>query len=84
MALPEPPRFAAPRPSSAIPRTGAGHTGLLAGARRCRMVAGLRLCGFGWTGIGINDMVKEARRAAEAIWCAGGGDGGPEVKGVDF
>lgn len=44
----------------------------------------LRLCGFGWGGIGINDMVKEASRAAEAICSPARRTGGPEVKGVYF
>ena len=86
MDLPEPPRFAAVlRPSSAIPQLEAGYTGLLAWREAVHAgVAGLRLCGFGWTGIGINDMVKEARRAAEAICSPAAGTGGPEVKGVYF
>ena len=86
MDLPEPPRFAAVlRPSSAIPQLEAGYTGLLAWREAVHAgVAGLRLCGFGWTGIGINDMVKEARRAAEAICAPTAATGGPEVKGVYF
>jgi oxygen-dependent protoporphyrinogen oxidase len=28
------------------------------------------LCGFGWDGIGMNEMVKSAKKAAEAL-CAG-------------
>ncbi len=28
---------------------------------------GLFVCGFGWDGIGINDMIKTARRVAEAV-----------------
>jgi oxygen-dependent protoporphyrinogen oxidase len=86
MDLPEAPRFAAVlRPSSAIPQLEAGYTGLLAWREAVHArVAGLRLCGFGWTGIGINDMVREARRAAEAIRAPMVATVGPEVKGVYF
>ena len=86
MDLPDPPRFAAVlRPSSAIPQLEAGYTGLLAWREAVHArVAGLRVCGFGWTGIGINDMVREARRAAEAVRAPVTATAGPEVKGVYF
>ena len=46
--------------------------------------SGLHLIGFGWEGIGINDMTKAAKRVAESI--AGAHEEGDrkEVKGVYF
>ena len=61
------------------PRLRQWRDGALAGNRR------LHLCGFGWDGIGINDMVKHACQVAEAI--AGGADkdnANPEVKAIYF
>ena len=86
MHLPEPPRFAAVlRPASPIPQLEAGYTDLLAWRDRLHAACpGLRACGFGWTGIGINDMVKEARRAAEAVCAPATEPAGVEVKGVYF
>jgi oxygen-dependent protoporphyrinogen oxidase len=46
---------------------------------------GLSVCGFGWEGIGINDMIKSATAAAERIIRPSSADsGGPEIKGVYF
>jgi oxygen-dependent protoporphyrinogen oxidase len=61
------------------PRLRRWRDSLLAGNHR------LHLCGFGWDGIGINDMVKHACQVAEAI--AGGADkdnASPEVKAIYF
>jgi len=35
---------------------------------------GLYICGFGWDGIGINDMTKSAKRVAEDIVAGNRGD----------
>jgi len=46
---------------------------------------GLAICGFGWDGIGVNDMMKHAGRAAEAILSdSGKSSTSPEVKGIYF
>ncbi|MDX9833833.1 MAG: protoporphyrinogen oxidase [Desulfobulbus sp.] len=84
--LPDAPRFATVlRPVSGIPQLEEGYTGLLAWREAVHADRNrLRLCGFGWGGIGINDMVKEASRAAEAICSPARRTGGPEVKGVYF
>ncbi len=42
--------------------------------------AGLHLCGFGWNGAGINDMVKEATHIGEAIIAGTNAAGSPEAK----
>lgn len=46
---------------------------------------GLQIIGFGWEGIGLNDMMKHAERAARAVLASSDtGQVGPEVKGVYF
>ena len=69
MELPEKPVFSRVlRPESGIPQLEMDHPALL----RWRFgveqkMPGLYICGFGWDGIGINDMIKSARRVAEDI-----------------
>ncbi|MCJ7602477.1 MAG: FAD-dependent oxidoreductase, partial [Desulfobulbaceae bacterium] len=69
MELPEKPLFAKVlRPASAIPQLEMDHPKMLtyrAGLEQENK--GLYICGFGWDGVGINDMVKSARKAAVAI-----------------
>jgi oxygen-dependent protoporphyrinogen oxidase len=74
------------RNSSGIPQPEQGYPELL--AWRNRLVSehqGLYICGFGWDGIGMNDMIKTAGRVAEGIM-VGRNDSGQEssVKGVYF
>lgn len=85
MELP-PPTFATVlRPRSAIPQLEAGYIDLLAWRQQLHAVhADLHLCGFGWKGIGINDMVKEAARVAREICTHGAAGESTEVKGVYF
>jgi oxygen-dependent protoporphyrinogen oxidase len=46
---------------------------------------GLAICGFGWDGIGVNDMMKHAGRAATAILSDGGRSSTTAaVKGIYF
>ena len=88
LPLSEPPCFTKVlRPSSGIPQMEVGsHLQLLAWRKQCTQAhPGLHLSGFGWDGIGINDMIKAAKRTAEAI--AAGGIGQQEeapVKPVYF
>lgn len=50
-----------------------------------RSSPGLHICGFGWDGIGLNDMMKYATRVSEDLLAATSRAGtGPEVKGVYF
>jgi len=56
------------RSDGGIPQLEQGYTRLL--ARRNELVRthdGLYVCGFGWEGIGLNDMMKTASRVATAI-----------------
>jgi len=84
--LPDPPVFTRVlRPAHGIPQLEIGYPGLL--AWRNNLVAGnrgLHVCGFGWDGIGINDMTKSARQVAAAIAAGGTAQGEMEVKGVYF
>ncbi len=67
--LPEPPCFAKVlRPLGGIPQLELGYPELL---KWCRSLEtkhkGLHVCGFGWGGVGLNDMIKSAKKAAEVI-----------------
>ncbi|MDT8335818.1 MAG: protoporphyrinogen oxidase [Desulfurivibrionaceae bacterium] len=69
MPLPAPPVFTAVlRSAGAIPQLEMDHPALL--EWRCaaeKKFSGLHVCGFGWDGIGMNDVIKSAARAAEAL-----------------
>ncbi len=85
--LPERPCFSrVMRPRAGIPQLEEGYPDLLAWKDRIQdRHRGLHICGFGWNGIGINDMTKEAWKAADSILHDAGGRGGEaEVKGVYF
>ncbi|MGE4559762.1 MAG: protoporphyrinogen oxidase [Desulfobulbus sp.] len=85
MELPPPIYSKVLRPNSAIPQLEGGYTHLLAWRREIhRTHPDLHLCGFGWTGIGINDMVKQARKMADRVTSAKMANEAPEVKGVYF
>jgi len=56
------------RPASGIPQLEAGHPALLDWRSSLETrLPGLHVLGFGWDGIGMNDMVKAAKRTATAI-----------------
>jgi len=76
MELPEKPLFAKVlRPASAIPQLEMDHPKMLAYRAGLEQEnKGLYICGFGWDGVGINDMVKSARKAAVAISTGGRGE----------
>lgn len=85
MQLPPPLYAKVLRPTAGIPQLEAGYTELLAWRNTLHHDhANLHLCGFGWQGIGINDMVKEAKRMAERVTATAGDGAGVEVKGVYF
>ena len=86
MELPEKPAFTAVlRPASGIPQLEAGYTGLL-DWRQALSTAhpSLHLCGFGWKGIGINDMIKEAKLIASQIATCQRPEQAIPVKGIYF
>ncbi len=84
--LPDPPIFSKVlRSDHGIPQLEIGYPKLL--EWRNSMVdnnQGLNICGFGWEGIGINDMTKSARKVASAIAAGISAKGKTEVKGVYF
>lgn len=85
MELPRPSFTAVLRPRCGIPQLEEGYTGLLAWRHSLQAAhADLHLCGFGWKGIGLNDMIKEARHIAGMICTQSAVQEGPEVKGVYF
>ncbi|MCW5205791.1 protoporphyrinogen oxidase [Desulfobulbus sp. F5] len=86
MDLPEPPVFSRVlRPRWGIPQMEEGYPALLAWRNQMHeMVDSLHLCGFGWQGIGINDMHKEAWKVAKRILSGVQSSEGQEIKGVYF
>ncbi|MCI5222767.1 MAG: protoporphyrinogen oxidase, partial [Candidatus Electrothrix sp. AR4] len=84
--LPEPPVFSRVlRPKYGIPQLEEGYPALLDWRNTLHTALNnLHLCGFGWQGIGINDMHKQAWKMAKRI-LAGYQEGQEdEVKGVYF
>jgi protoporphyrinogen/coproporphyrinogen III oxidase len=56
------------RPPMGIPQLEIGYSALLGWRRELqKKMPGLAICGFGWEGIGINDMVKAAKEAARTV-----------------
>ncbi len=86
MELPRRPAFARVlRPESGIPQFEEGYPGLLAWRRQVHAgVRNLHITGFGWQGIGINDMTKEAWKAAKRILTMQLEEEEQEVKSVYF
>ena len=87
LALPEgAPHFARVlRPRGGIPQMEGDHLNLLSWRTALEQNnQGLGLCGFGWDGIGINDMTRSARQAIRALDQPGTDSGAPEVKPVYF
>jgi len=73
LELPEPPLFVKVlRPEHGIPQLEMDHPRLLAWRQGMEQeFAGLHICGFGWDGIGMNDMIKSAKKTVEAIRAGG-------------
>lgn len=67
LELPEPPCFARVlRSQSGIPQLEMDHPALLKWRSELeRNTPGLSVCGFGWDGIGMNEMIKAAKKTAE-------------------
>ncbi len=84
--LPDPPFFSRVlRPDHGIPQLEIGYPKLLAWRNSLiHQNRGLHVCGFGWEGIGINDMTKSAKKVAGAIADGSTAEGEMEVKGIYF
>jgi len=84
--LPQPPVFTKVlRSDYGIPQLEIGYPKLLEWRTRLiKQNPGLQVCGFGWEGIGINDMTKAAKQVAAAIVAGTEARGETEVKGVYF
>jgi oxygen-dependent protoporphyrinogen oxidase len=85
--LPEGPGFArVMRPRAGIPQLEEGYPALLQWRNDIQDAHhGLHVCGFGWNGIGINDMIKEAKKVADSVGeDSSRQEGKEEVKGVYF
>ncbi len=67
--LPHPPKFVKVlRPKAGIPQLELGHLELQTYRDQLQTAhPALHICGFGWEGIGINEMIKNAREAAEKL-----------------
>lgn len=73
------------RPKAAIPQLEEGYPALLEWRNTLhRQYSNLHVIGFGWDGIGINDMTKHAAAMAERILSDTHAEKAPEVKGVYF
>ena len=69
MPLPEAPRFSAVlRPEAGIPQPEDDYLKLLIWREQVhKQYSSLHLLGFGWNGIGLNEMVREAKLLALAL-----------------
>jgi len=74
------------RPESGIPQLEIGHHRFQSYREDLeRAFPGLYITGFGWNGIGVNEMVKQARQTAANLIRGQGGASGPvTVKGIYF
>jgi len=85
--LPEPPCFSRVlRGDGSIPQLEMGYPALLSWKESLEQrMDGLHICGFGWEGIGMNDMMKTAKTVADRILLRAGGERQkPEVRPVYF
>ncbi|CAK8715895.1 protoporphyrinogen oxidase [Candidatus Electrothrix aarhusensis] len=84
--LPDPPVFSRVlRPKYGIPQLEVGYPALLEWRKQQHAsIDNLHLCGFGWQGIGINDMHKQAWEMAKRILAGYQEEQEDEVKGVYF
>ncbi len=84
--LPEKPAFTRIlRPQAGIPQLEAGYPQLLSWREAIEQNhPAIHICGFGWKGIGINDMTKEAKKITTEILAGMAEKAAPEIKGVYF
>ncbi len=86
LELPDPPCFSRVlRSKSAIPQLEMDHPALLKWRSELeRTTSGLSICGFGWDGIGMNEMIKAAKKTAEQAKTGIGKHEEAKVKPVYF
>jgi oxygen-dependent protoporphyrinogen oxidase len=73
------------RPTGSIPQLERNYPELLSYKEKiCRQNKGLHICGFGWEGIGLNDMMKSGTKVASEILSNRRTSEQAEVKGVYF
>lgn len=87
ISLPAPPCFSKVlRNDFGIPQLEMGYPALLAWKKRLEeRIHGLQICGFGWDGIGMNEMMKHAKTAADKIIRhAASTQARPELKAIYF
>ncbi len=74
------------RSTGSIPQLEQGYPRLLKWRNELMLSRrGIHICGFGWEGIGLNDMMKNSTRIAESILSSSGASkSDPEVKSVYF
>lgn len=74
------------RSDGGIPQLEKGYTTLLQWHKEMEQKnSSIALCGFGWDGIGVNDMIKHSTRVAEKLLTPTvTGDTETEVKGIYF
>jgi oxygen-dependent protoporphyrinogen oxidase len=73
------------RPTGGIPQLERNYPALIAWRRKFLAAhPGLHICGFGWEGIGVNDMIKQATRVAEDLASPGRRETTAEIKAVYF
>lgn len=84
--LPEPPCFTRVlRTGNCIPQLEMGYPKLLHWKKELEAKEpALSLCGFGWEGIGMNDMMKAADQVAQRVISSSRGEAQPEVRPVYF
>jgi len=84
--IPEKPWFAKVlRSEAGIPQLEMDHPALLAWREELeKEFGGLAICGFGWDGIGMNDMVKSAKKATQYLLSKAKTRQAPDVKPVYF
>ena len=84
--LPTPPVYRRVlRSGGGIPQLEVGHLRLLAWRESLQQTQpGLHLCGFGWEGIGMNDMMQAARATAMAVTAGDGGAKDAAIRPVYF
>ncbi|PIE72835.1 MAG: protoporphyrinogen oxidase [Deltaproteobacteria bacterium] len=86
LKIDEQPLFARKLPSpGSFPQLERGYPALLEWKNRLEATTpGLHICGFGWGGIGINDMIKGSFRVAANLLAGNSDQQEPEIKPVYF